>query len=151
MEPTCTTLATLKDLTEILKNLAQVAAFAAAGFGILKWVWERRDRSADMLLKLEERFDKPEIEKGRRLIEAHDGKTEFTEDEMNALDPLLRFYVILYNVHTAGQLGPTPYRYWIGCAHKDAGDRYNPVLRAYIDRYYTLLSGWLAKESFRPR
>lgn len=87
MGTTCTALATLKDLGEILKNLAQVAAFAAAGFGILKWVWERRDRSADMLLKLEERFDKSEIDKGRRLIESHDRETAFTEDEMNRSTP----------------------------------------------------------------
>lgn len=144
------TLDCMKDVSEVLKNLAQVAAFAAAGSGIVKWIWERRDRSADMLLKLEERFDKPEVEKGRRLIESHDRKTEFTEEEMSTLDPLLRFYVILYNVHMAGQLGPTPYRYWLSRAHP-RNSEHNPVLRQYIDRYYTTLSKWLKTESFsRP-
>jgi hypothetical protein len=137
------------DVSEIVKNALQALGFLALGAGIVKWLAQRRDRGADILLKLEDRFDQPEIAAGRRFLDKHDKKTPFSDAEMVTLEPLLRFYATLHSLHRARQIGSVSlldsYRYWLGTARPE-NKRYNPAFRNFIDEYYPALSEWLATD-----
>ncbi len=63
------TLEDWKSLSEIIKNGAEILVILGGLFALWKWLAERKDRSTDILLKLEQEFQKAELVKGRLYIE----------------------------------------------------------------------------------
>lgn len=147
---------------EQLKPILECLAIIAGALAIIKWLRERNNRATDVLLKLEEEFDK-KCEKGRGLIE-HDWKyNEVKEllksavregkrsaraehdpqDPQMAVDNLLRFYVVLCGVRQARQLPQkslsTCYRFWL--AHYYRNDR--AELRDYVNEFFPTVRKWL--------
>jgi hypothetical protein len=59
----------LKTFSEIVKNLLEALAVVGGVLAFWKWLAERNDRAADILLKLEEDFCTPEIVQGKHCIE----------------------------------------------------------------------------------
>lgn len=143
-----------KDWSETVKNVVESGAVLAAVFAVIKWVNERRDRATEVLLKLDENFQKDAVVKGKDSLEAQDfdGRPE----EIKALDGLMRFYVVLFGVLIAKQV-PVPslsscFRYWMAFYFRK--DR--PQFRAYVNRSFPTVREWLLDDCakgcpfFRP-
>jgi len=152
----------LRTLAETLKPILECLAIIAGSFALIKWLRERNNRATDVLLKLEEEFDK-KCEHGRPLIE-HDWKYDKVKELLKsavregrrsvsaghdpqnlqtAVDNLLRFYVVLCGVRQARQLPQrslsTCYRFWL--AHYYRNDRKD--LRDYINTFFPTIRKWL--------
>lgn len=153
--------------SEILKNVVESLALAAGALGIVGWIYSRRDRSAEVLFKLEEQFAGDALKLGRRLLEEDDEyatvngrlaeeaglptKTRATrggqiQHKLEAVDALLRFYVLVCGLHASRQVGTKAlracYRYWLT-------QYYNPKrseLRCYVDAFYPTLRRWIARD-----
>src|SRR5579862_9310928 len=84
----------LHDLAEQVKPILECLAIGAGIFTLLKWYWEWNNRATDVLLKLEEEFEK-KCKNGRVLIE---------NDEVykNVSETLLRKVVETGNRHRLG-------------------------------------------------
>jgi len=63
------TLADWKTFSDIAKNAFEVFAVFGGLFALRKWLAERNDRATDILLKLEQQFQKDNLEKGRLYLE----------------------------------------------------------------------------------
>lgn len=132
----------VKEWSEIVQNTVESLAILAGAFVLMQWIRSRQDRAADMLLKLEKEFQS--LDKGRRLIEERTTDSpELTEEETQALDKLLRMYVVLYGVSFSSQVPVKPlsicFRYWLAHYYRhDWG-----WLRAYVNVNYPTLRRWL--------
>jgi hypothetical protein len=168
----------LKTFSEIFKNLIEALAVIGGLFGLWKWLLERKDRATDILLQLEQEFRKPEIMKGRQCIEeieryrlikdrlpryvaesqgerleppaeSFPGEGKIVEDYCQAIDALLRFYVMLCGVREAKQVPErslsTCFRYWLGHYHHPQ----RPEFKKYVDHYFPTLRKWLARDEKR--
>jgi NAD-dependent deacetylase len=164
----------LQELSEILKNFAEVLAIIGGVFALWKWLYERHDRSTDVLLELAKKFGEPECVQGRTLIEddvaygeifsrLHIAVLEASEPiplkesklsaEDNArlkpLDHLLGFYVLLHGIRRARQTSDAPlktcFRYWLTQYYCP----YRPAFRAYVDTFYPTLKTWLRQDEKR--
>lgn len=143
-----------KEWSETVKNAIEGLALIAAAFGVCKWLDERRNRAADVLLSLDKEFKKNAILKGRQAVE--DGDYTGGHARSDDLDSLLRFYVVLYGILRARQAPELSlsicFRYWL--AHYFRKDRIG--FRDYVDRGYPTLSNWLQEDCcqelsfFRP-
>lgn len=169
-------LASLKEmrlLSEIIKNWVQIAGVVGAVFLYYKWITERKDRATQVLFDLEDRFATPALKQGRLLVEddaayepirralleealppeevedrhAPPGAATATSDQaLDPLDELLRFFVLLLGIRKAGQVPDSAlqacYRYWLSHC-------FNPSrreLRIYVERLYPTLNRWLAAD-----
>jgi hypothetical protein len=137
-----------KDVSEIAKNVAEALAVLGAAGALYNWAVARRNRATDILLALDQLFSRPEVIAARKLLETHDGTSSFVESDMNALEPMLRFYVILRQVVLHGQISPstarTSFCWWLAYAHSTAGiDRYNKVFADHLAKFYQSLSQWV--------
>ena len=74
----------LNTLSETVKNLVEALALIGAAFALWKWLVERKDRAADILLKLEQKFCEPEIMRGKQCIE-QDERYELIKDRLMAV------------------------------------------------------------------
>lgn len=141
--------------SEVLKNVAEFVALAGGLFALIKWVREREDRAADVLLRIEETFDQDALKKGRDIIDSshsyqrHAAALQKCVTERTGnddLDALLRFYVVLYGIRLANQIPMRSlsvcFRYWL--AHYFRSDRLE--FRAYIDTFYPTLKKWLNED-----
>jgi hypothetical protein len=145
------------EISEIVKNWAQGVAVLGASAGALVWYFQRKDRSADMLFKLNELFHTPDILAGRKLIEDHAllrANQDFKPQEWPALDAVLRFYTLLHGVNLARQidvqiLSPC-FRYWLGFASIH-NSQHDAKLRKYVDTHFNALSGWLTRDDASRR
>jgi NAD-dependent deacetylase len=163
-------LAELKDISEVVRNFGQGLALVGGIVVLITWLYARRDRSTEVLLRLENEFGRAEIRRGRELIESDAAYREIRrniiyaitrEDEFGAgydgdgargdpnrlaieqLDSLLRFYVLLYGVRAAGQVPDASLK---RCFRFWLAHYYSPTrreLRLYVDAYYPTLSQWL--------
>lgn len=126
-----------------MKNSVQSLAIVAAAFGICKWLDERRNRSTDVLLALDNEFKKTPVMDGRKFVEEEDYEGEERSDK---LDGLLRFYIVLYGVLRARQVPEVSlsicFRYWLAFYFR--ADRTG--FRRYVDRSYPTLSNWLRED-----
>jgi NAD-dependent deacetylase len=170
-------LADWKTVAETASNFAQALGIVGAIFFYVSWRVARRDRATDILFQLETRFADPQIQKGRALVEdddcyrsvrealvsfslppdefgasapRHEEWTDYsTTARIDALDAMLRFYVVLLGVRQAGQVSEralaTCYRFWLGHYFSPA----RRELRLYIRRYFPTLHEWLAKDAKR--
>ncbi len=129
-----------KEVSETVKNWTQVAGVLGAVFLYYKWLFERRDRSTQVLFELEDRFAKEkegctliEDEESYRRARPHLIRAVLPPDELEGhivageakdeksilkpLDSLLRFYVLLLGICEAGQVSDSSlracYRYWL--------------------------------------
>lgn len=170
----------LKTWSEIAANWAQVATLASAIFVSIKWIRERNDRSTQVLLELDKRFNAKEVRKGRAVIEDDSeyaqlaplfleeirasvegpATSEIEEkrrprqelwEAVDAVDAMLRFYVLIRGVRAAKQVKDAAlracFRYWL--AHF-----YNPKrweFRLYVHRFFPTLRQWLAEDRERNR
>jgi hypothetical protein len=136
-----------KDWSETIKNVVESAALLAAAFAVIQWVNERRDRSTDILLKLDEQFRN--LGEGRLLVELRARLDLSDVDNMEKVDKLLRFYVVLYGVLIAKQVPERSlsicFRYWLTFYYH----RERTWLRDYIDNHYPTLQMWLREDARR--
>jgi NAD-dependent protein deacetylases, SIR2 family len=164
--PKPTGLELLSHLAEQFEPILKTLAVAGGAFALWKWVKERNNRATDVLLELEEQFEK-KCKKGRPLIE-HDwrynevkellrcavargerspGEGSDPKELQTAIDNLLRFYVVLCGVRFAKQIPDkslsTCYRFWL--AHYYRKDRNE--LRLYINEFFPTLRKWLLADS----
>lgn len=162
--------AELREWSEIAKNLAAAIALLGGAWAVYVWVFQRRDRAADVLLMLEARFAEGKVAAGRGDVEdqssyvtvkgalaaanaaRHGGAPMAAQQskQLENIDALLRFYVVLLGIRRARQVPDaslkTCYRYWLGLYyHKD-----RPELREYVDVHYRTLSRWLADDQRQP-
>jgi hypothetical protein len=144
-----------KDWAEVVKNVVESGAVLAAVFAAIKWVNERRDRATEVLLKLDENFQKEAVAAGKKCLEQ--GDCGGTQTEAETLDGLLRFYVVLYGVLRARQVPESSlsicFRYWL--AYYFRRDR--AEFRRFVNANYPTLRGWLLNDCragccfFRPQ
>lgn len=164
----------LQELSEILKNFAEVLAIIGGVFALWKWLYERRDRSTDVLLELAKKFSEPECVQGLTLIEddvaygeivsrLHIAVLEASEPiplnesklsaedsaRLKPLDRLLEYYVLLHGIRRARQTSDSPlktcFRYWLTQYYCP----YRPAFRAYVDAFYPTLKTWLKQDEKR--
>jgi hypothetical protein len=153
---------TLTESVELLKNIVEIFAVVAAPWVLYVWTRKRKDRAADVLLKLEDSFRRPRVRLGRRSVEsdihyeklkpalaAAKGNARWSEKvtrDLACIDELLRFYVVLLGIRKAGQVPERAlkacYRYWVTHYHKE--DRME--LKDYVDEFYPTLRAWLEKD-----
>ena len=157
---------TLKDLSLFandLKPILECIAFVVGAGALIKWFVERDDRATDVLLKLEEHFNEPQVRKGRQLVEDPQKYDSFAaalratpqpeglSDTYADLDELLRFYVVVFAVRQARQVPEqslsTCYRFWLG--HYYLNKRSD--LRTYINSSFPTLRDWLLEDADRHR
>jgi hypothetical protein len=142
-----------KTKSEALKNVVEAFAVLAASGTIVAWRFQRHDRSVDTLLKLEELFNRNDVVQARNALDhaLSTGQPPLTEAQCDDFAPLLRFYVVLRAVQRAEQIEDRSlsscYRYWLGYAEPKNTQRYSPVLRTHIDKYWRTLDAWLLEES----
>jgi uncharacterized membrane protein YccC len=156
----------VKDWTEVVKNVLEVVGLLAGLWAIVRWRTERRDRSMDVFLRLEDQFNTDDLRKARvlledrysqvsHLLERVSSKSEQSSNkELNDaeiatlafLDSLLRFYLLLYAMRKTRQMTDDflrpAYAYWLELSFKD--DR--KELRKYIDCWFPTLSQWLTSD-----
>jgi hypothetical protein len=161
------TLANLSDFATRLKPILECLAYLAGALALVKWLRERTDRATDVLLKLEEEFDRkcaagrqcldepPKYAECREaLTRAGRGSVSLTADQqaqqlqiIKAIDDLLRFYVVLIGVREAKQLPDaslsTCYRFWLAHYYRD--DRLE--FRRYVNDNYPTLRAWLLRDT----
>jgi|GEM_PF-100666 len=163
-----------KVLSEICVNLAGVLAIIAGPFILVHWLYQRRDRSAEVLFRLEELFNSPVVQLGRSLVEsdrayltvsslliresltgehsksflsgdAGDGSTKHSE-QLQAIDALLRFYILLFGLKRAHQAPDASlricYAYWLTQYHNPA----RRELRLYIHAMFPTLARWIRND-----
>jgi hypothetical protein len=144
------------------KPAVECAALIFGAFGLRKFLLERTDRATDVLLELETHFEK--CKEGREYVSVQ-SKYDQLEKELEheaepssgygpgeeALDNMLRFYVVLHNVRRVGQVSDvalsTSYRYWLAQYYR----KNRTQLRRYVDVYYPTLSAWLIDDTSRWR
>ena len=174
MEPK-SSLDTVTAISEIARNFAAVLAFGGALFAWWKWRKEKYDRSTDVLLKLDERFNGDRVRNARALIEDDTAygqvrgvlKKEVSEGGRNIadrrkqsgsieqklvdLDEMLRFYVVLYGVRQAHQVPDAAlsacFRFWLT-------QYFNPKrveFAHYVDEYFPTLQEWIHDDFRRYR
>lgn len=173
----------LKTFSEIFKNLFEALAVLGGAVAVSKYLVERKDRAADILLQLEHEFCKKKVMQGRQCIE-DDGRYHLIKDrlkqlaaesghqrslpagevseekqkpeispernildECQAIDALLRFYVVLCGIRQAKQVPErslsTCFRFWLG--HYRSPKR--TEFREYVDAYFPTLKKWLADDA----
>lgn len=134
------------------------SSWIIAVYALYKLSRDRHIRATDVLLKLEERFDR--CSQGREQIE-YDREYEKVRASLKAserggptlaaLDDILRFYIVVYAVRQARQVPnrslSTSYRYWLAFYYRH--DR--AELRQYINDVYPTLRGWLQDDARRAR
>ena len=152
------------DVAEQLKPILECIAIGVGALTLIKWYWEWNNRATDVLLKLEEEFEK-KCGEGRFFLEDDakykklaDVLAKVTEsgnrwrlggsdlETLIAIDNLLRFYVVLYGVREARQVPErslsTCYRFWM--AHYYRKDR--QVFRQYVNAFFPTLKRWLKSD-----
>ncbi len=154
------TLETANALAGQIKPILECAAIVAGLVAIVKWLRERSDRATDVLLQLEQAFEK--CKAGRSLFEdgykqaaailkASTNRRTLTAPEKLAeqekIDELLRFYVVLVGVRKERQVSDASlsacYRFWM--AHYYRHDR--AELRRYINYFFPTLRTWLLNDA----
>lgn len=164
-----------KGLSEIIANFAQAMAVVVAALGVVSWLFKRSDRSADVLLQLETRFDGTVVRRARGLIDdderydeikaelvqaVRDHRRSYAErpsgepiagtdrstDSLQSIDELLRFYVLICGLHAARQVRTTALR---ACYRYWLTQYYNPKrgeFRRYVDCFYPTLQRWIRND-----
>jgi NAD-dependent protein deacetylase/lipoamidase len=161
----------IKTYTEIAKNTVETLGILSSPFILYKWLVERRDHSTQVLFDLEKQFNSEDVSAGRRLVEDDaryaqirkllleqivpeedltPGSKTFPKNDrfdrsspLQKLDALLRFYVLVYGIRSAGQVSDSALR---ACYRFYLAHYYSPSrreLRLYIHTYYPTLRGWL--------
>ena len=168
-------LAWVQTIGEHLKPALECLAILAGALALIKWIRERNDRATDVLLQLEKDFWTG-CKAGRAAIEDRDVYKEvapallaytIADDEtrrretaklsdelgnqVEAIDTLLRFYVVLVGVRRAGQVPDAAlsacYRFWPAHYYHTG----HVELRDYINRYFPTVRDWLLEDLIRPR
>ena len=165
-------------VSEVYKNWIQVVGVIGAVFIYYKWLFERRDRSTQVLFELETRFSGEQIQKGAGLVEhdnayrgirlaliqaalpsdevvgaefsAHSGNNGADLD-LKDLDALLRFYVLLLGIREAGQVPDSSLG---SCYRYWLAHYFNPCrreFRLYIAELFPTLHRWLSRDRIRRR
>ena len=131
---------------------------ALGSLGLVKFLLERTDRATDVLLELEDHFEKcipgreyvsvdSKYEELKKVL-AVEASAPSYELAQQSLDALLRFYVVLVNVRRARQVPDeqlsSSYGYWLAQYYRD--DR--AELRAYVDQYFRTLRNWLVGDGW---
>ena len=160
-------------VSDVYKNWIQVAGVIGAVFIYYKWLFERRDRSTQVLFELETRFSGEQIQKGAALLEqdeayrgirfalikaalpadevvgteysAHSGNSGDDVD-LKSLDTLLRFYVLLLGIREAGQVPDSSLG---SCYRYWLAHYFNPCrreFRLYIAELFPTLHRWLSRD-----
>ncbi|HET9384035.1 MAG TPA: Ig-like domain-containing protein [Gemmatimonadales bacterium] len=133
-----------------VRNVLGFSTLAALLAGLIKWVVDRSNRATDVLLSLEEQF--AGSAKGRKQLEYDDFYDQkrasllrgpASSGDLEDIDKLLRFYVVLFAVRQARQVPDrslrTAYRYWL--AHYYRKDR--AEFRQYVNEFFPTLRRWL--------
>jgi NAD-dependent deacetylase len=154
-----------KSISEVASNFAQALAVLGGIFFLVKWLRERSDRTTEILLRLENRFNAAKVLEGRRAID-HDGKYEEIRgvldqwvrstdrghadfDKLTKVDAMLRFYMILRGVLQAGQVNlasaRTCFRYYLCHFYHPDRDEF----RRYVEHSFPTLTTWLKEDKAR--
>jgi hypothetical protein len=153
-------------LSETVKNYVEAIVALGGVSSLLVWLYSRKDRAADVLLLLEKEFGDQKVQEGlkwidnntyydqikNKLIEAIEIHREGKRDKqiepehrenIEQLDALLHFYLVLSSIRAAGQVPDKSLRccfnYWL--------TRYFDTKRVefqeYVNYFYPTLKRWL--------
>lgn len=133
----------LLKLADIISKLAVLGGVAV----LWKWSQERNDRSAEVLLKLQDRYCDERVRKAREFLETDANFTpgaELAPD--HPLDELLNFYVLLRGLLNTGQVNRESARicfwYFLTMTYKPGRE----AVRTYVEAMYPTLRDWLKED-----
>jgi hypothetical protein len=160
-------LAWWKDAADVASTLADVALLLGGIWVVHKWLTERSDRTADVLIGLDRTFNEHGGREGRETIDDDEkygristtladnvrtaGQQRVTRKSsavLTSVDAALRFYLLLNALVKSGQVdleaAGTCFRYYLCHYH----NRKRPDLKAYVDTFYPTLKQWIEEGTF---
>jgi hypothetical protein len=133
----------LLKLADIISKLAVLGGVAV----LWKWSHERNDRSAEVLLKLQDRYCEQRVRTARDFLENDANIAPGADLAPNhPLDELLNFYVLLRGLLNTGQVKHESARicfwYFLTMVYKPGRE----AVRKYVETMYPTLRAWLKED-----
>jgi hypothetical protein len=146
---------------EYIKTILESAAIACGAWALFHWIVQRRDRATDILLKLDEEFDKRcknvrdwlevdrEYDKKKGALDraVRDKERPGDANILKDVDDYLHFYIVLHSVVQHRQVPEESlsdsFQYWL--AHYYRNNRHE--FRRYVNELFPVLREWLLRDT----